>query len=234
MNPRAFLMPFDLKRPVPPAICLAPAASARQEPAEVKRVIEDFLRVQTRACRARPASRRRHRSEQQPGALPGPGGLPAGRRPALGPHQRRRALPARGRLVDLRAGAGQGHRRLTSSPPDRWRAARSSPWATWRSAAATWPNCPPASSPRRPRPSASRSMSGSSPARSCAATACAPRRRCCRDRACGRLERQGLPGGHRRQGPQQRRRRPGRAGAHRLRPDPFRHRPERRVVEVSY
>jgi len=30
------------------AVCLASLVHARQEPAEVKRVIEDFLRVQTR------------------------------------------------------------------------------------------------------------------------------------------------------------------------------------------
>jgi len=41
----------------------------------------------------------------------------------------------------------------------------------------------------------------------------------------GRLEGQGLPGRHRRQGARQRRRRAGRAGSHRLRADPFRDRP---------
>lgn len=35
------------------SVCLAPLAHARQEPAEVKRVIEDFLRVQTRGLPGR-------------------------------------------------------------------------------------------------------------------------------------------------------------------------------------
>ncbi len=45
-------MPFPMKRlsflPILFLVCLAAIAHARQEPAEVKRVIEDFLRVQTR------------------------------------------------------------------------------------------------------------------------------------------------------------------------------------------
>jgi hypothetical protein len=90
-------------------VLASPVASARQDPAPVRKAVEDLLRVEIKGLPGEASYTVDSIDENNNlQALQQPAGIPARGRTHVRPHPRRRALPGRSKLATVRAGPYPG------------------------------------------------------------------------------------------------------------------------------